>query len=175
MKNMTWKSVLLLVIAISIVNIVAGHLGGKAAETENERKARSGSSATANASIRTLVSSQDAEGVTQEQLDLDALKNLESYTVQRATIKAKEHLASAGYPNSEVHYTSEAIYVESGSMKLAVIRLKARGTRQVLIVGIVGEELKRVLCQREAEEAIPLSYGPCSEKIREVFGVTLGG
>lgn len=173
-KPMTWKFVLTLLIGIPIVNIVAGQIGKTAAERVNEREASARRASVASPAIRTLVSSQDAEGVTQDQMDLNFLKNLEAYTVERATVKANEHLAAAGYPNASVHYTSEATYVESGTMKLALIRMNAQGARQIFIAGIVGKELKRVLCLRESEEAIPVASGPCADKIREVFGVSFG-
>lgn len=124
--------------------------------------------------IQTMVSSEDADGVTQEKMDLDFLKRLETYTVERVTILNKEKLASAGYPNVDVHYISEAIYIESDPMKLAVIRLQGEGVRQVFIAGIVDKEFKRVLCARASEDSIPLGSGPCSEKISDVFGVSLG-
>lgn len=171
MKGTTWKMVLTLLIGIPILNFVAGQLGKSAAEHEAATRQAAPSAST----IRTLVSSQDAEGLTQAQLDLNFLKNLEAHTVERATIKAKEHLAAAGYPNSSVQYISEATYIESSTMKLALIRMSAQGIRQIFIAGIVGPELKRVLCQRESEEAIPVTSGVCADKIKEVFGVSLGG
>ena len=172
---MTWKMVLTLLVGIPIVNFFAGQIGKSAAERVNEREAATSRAASSTSAIRTLVSSQDAEGVTQAQFDLAFLKNLESYTIQRATIKAKERLTSLGYPNASVQYRSEATYVESGSMKLALIRISTEGTRQIFIVGIVGRELKRILCLRASEESIPVTSGACADKIREVFGVSLGG
>lgn len=173
--QVTWKMVLTVLIGIPIVSFVAGHMGKTAAERVNEREAVAKRASAPSPVIRTLVSSQDAEGVTQAQMDLDFLKNLETYTVERARIKAKEHLASAGYPNASVRYTSEATYVESGRVKLALIRMSSQGARQIFIAGIVGRELKRILCLRESEEPIPVASGACADKIREVFGVSLGG
>ncbi len=104
------------------------------------------------------------------------MKNLEAYTVERVKVKTKEYLVSQGYPDTEVNLNSEATYVESGPMKLAVIRLGPSGkANQVFIAGLVGSELKRVVCVTEAQQSIPISYGKCSEKIKEVFGVKIGG
>jgi hypothetical protein len=71
--------------------------------------------------------------------------------------------------------SSEAVYVESRGTKLAVIRLSpGDGSRVVYVAGIVGRELKRVACARTSLAAIPITYGPCADKIAEVFAVTLG-
>jgi len=166
--------VLALLIGIPIVNFVAGQLGKSAANHVNEKETTAKRPSSPAPEIRTVVSSQEAEGVTQAQMDVDFLKNLETYMVERATIKAKESLAAAGYPNLSVEYKSEATYVESGPMKLAIIRMSTQGTRQIFITGIIGRELKRVLCLRESEAAIPVTNGACADKIKEVFGVSLG-
>lgn len=173
-KQVNWKIVLILLIGIPIVNFVAGQLGKTAAEKVNQNEATARRPAPHAAEIHTLASSQDAEGVTQEKMDLDLLKYLETYTVERATTKANEKLRAAGYTDISIHYTSEATYVESGHMKLAFIRMSAEGARSIFIFGIVGQELKRVLCYRESEEAIPVASGACADKIKEVFGVSLG-
>lgn len=175
MKRISWKFVLALLIGIPIVNIFAEQIGRGAAAWFNEREARAKKTSSPAPAIQTLVSSQDAEGVTQQQMDLDFLRNLEVYTVQRATAKTNEKLAAAGHPDMKVRFTSEATYVESGPIKLALIRLSATGARSIFIAGIVGRELKRVLCWRESEESIPVASGPCADKIREVFGVSFGG
>ena len=156
------------------MNYVGGYLGKSTAQHINEREAASASKPSANQEIGVVVSSQDSEGVTQQNFDLNFLKNLEIYTVERVKIKTKEYLASQGYPNADVNFTSEATYVESGPMKLAVIRLRAEGSNQVFISGIIGKELKRVACVKNSTETIPISYGVCGEKIKEVFGVKIG-
>lgn len=156
------------------MNYVGGYLGKSTAQHINEREAASASKPSANQEIGVVVSSQDSEGVTQQNFDLNFLKNLEIYTVERVKIKTKEYLASQGYPNADVNFTSEATYVESGPMKLAVIRLRAEGSNQVFIAGIIGKELKRVACVKNSTETIPISYGVCGEKIKEVFGVKIG-
>jgi hypothetical protein len=152
---------------------VAGYLGRTAAERVNARENELVHSTT-NRDLRTIVSSQDTQGVTQEQMDIDFLKNLEAYTRERSKVKAKEYLASIGKANTLIEMSSEATYVQSGPVKLAVIRLKSTGARSTFIMGIVGREFKRVLCQWESEEAIPITYGVCADKIAEVFGVRIG-
>ena len=176
MKQWNWKYIILFLLAIPVVNQVAGYLGRSAAQHVNEREAASAPPLSANQEIRVVVSGQDSEGATQQNFDLNFLKTMEAYTIERVKIKTKEYLASQGYQNAEVHFTSEATYVESGPVKLAVIRLRAsEGSNQVLIAGIIGNELKRIVCVRNSTETIPISYGVCAEKINEVFGVKIGG
>ena len=175
MKQWNWKHIILFILAIPVVNHLAGYLGKSAAQHVNEREAASAPRPSTNQEIRVVVSSQDSEGATQQNFDLNFLKNLEAYTVERVKLKTKEYLASQGYSNTNVDFTSEATYVESGSMKLAVIRLRAsEGSNQVFIAGIIGNEFKRVACVRNSTETIPISYGVCADKIKEVFGVKIG-
>lgn len=174
-SRMTWKMVLALLIGAPIVNIIADEMGKIAAEAVNKSQEAVNRKASPAPEIRVLVFSQDPDGVSPEQFDLDFLKKLEVYMVERSTIKAKEYLTSQGYPDANVKYASEATYVESGSMKLAVIRMSAPGLRQVVVAGIVGSEFKRVSCLRASEEAIPITRGVCADKVKEAFGVSLGG
>ena len=128
-----------------------------------------------NQKIRVVVSSQDSEGVTQQDFNLNFLKNLEIYTVERIKIKANEYLNSQGHPYSNFNIKSEAVYIENHTTKLAVIRLNAaEGSNQVFIVGIVGNELKRIVCARNSTERIPISYGVCADTIKEVFDFQIG-
>lgn len=175
MKQWNWKYIVIFILAIPVVNYLAGHLGKSAAQHVNERDAASLPSQNASLEIRVVVSSQDSEGVTQQNFDRDFLKYLEAYMVKRVKLKAKEFLASQGYPNSQLDISSEATYVESGPMKLAVIRLRSSdGSNQVFITGVIGNELKRITCVRNSIETIPISYGVCADKVKEVFGTKIG-
>ncbi|BCO31170.1 hypothetical protein TspCOW1_12730 [Thiohalobacter sp. COW1] len=175
MKDWNWKHVVLFILAIPVVNYMAGYLGKSASQHVNERERATLSSPSPYQEIRVVVTSQNSQGVTQHDFDLNFLHNLEAYAVERAKQKTKEYLASEGYPNTNIDFSSEAIYVESGSVKLAVVRLRAsEGVNQVLIVGIIDNELKRISCLRSSIEAIPISYGVCADKIKEVFGVKIG-
>ena len=175
MKQWNWKYIIFFVLAIPGAYQITGYLGRSTEHHVNERVAASSPQPITNQEIRIVVSSQDSEDVTQKNFDLNFLKNLEAYTAERVKIKTKEYLASQGYPNADVHFKSEATYVESGPMKLAVIRLHAlEGSNQVFISGIIGNELKQIACVRNSTETIPISYGVCAEKIKEVFGVKIG-
>jgi hypothetical protein len=45
----------------------------------------------------------------------------------------------------------------------------------VLILGVVGDQIKRVTCLRKSPDPIVITQGACGEKISEVFNVKIGG
>lgn len=175
MNKINLKFVLLFVAAFFAVKYIGGYLGRTAADGINAKEAESAHPIPTSQEIQIIVSSQDSEGITQVQMDIDFLKNLEAYARERIKAKAREYLASIGQADTPVEMTSEATYVQTGPVKLAVIRLRGAGSRHILIAGIVGKEFKRVLCQRESEEPIPVTYGVCGDKIAETYGVRIGG
>jgi hypothetical protein len=175
MKQFNWKYLVLIVLAILLLKPISNYLGKTAAQHANERESSNSPPHIVNNEIRIVVSSQDAAGVTQQNFDISFLKNLEAYTVERVKLKAKEYLVSQGHPNAPLDIVSEATYVTSGTTKLAVIRLRgADGSNNVFIAGIINNELKRVACVRNSLETIPITYGVCGEKIKEVFGSMIG-
>jgi hypothetical protein len=175
MKNINWKVILLLLVAMPIVNFLASRFGRTAAENVNSKEAKAPLSSPSNQEVKIIVSSQDGQGITQDQMDLDYLKGLEAYTLERVKVNTRKYLASKGRENEVVEATSDAIYAYSGSTKLAVIRIYGEGSRQVFIGGIVGREFKRVLCLSASSQMPPISYGTCGDKVKEVFGVRLDG
>lgn len=121
--------------------------------------------------------SEDAEGVTQKDFDLSTLKALENRTLAQVKNKMQNYLKSQGQSTTLPELKSESNYIELGTFKLAVVRVKnPQLVNQVFIFGIKGQELKRVACVRTTKfkDSIPLFYGPCGEKIKETFGVELG-
>jgi hypothetical protein len=127
--------------------------------------------------IVVMAGSEDAEGVTQADFDLNALKLLENRTLEQLRVKMQDYLRAQGQSLAVPKLQAESNYVEVGKQKLAVVRIKSPQTvNQLFVFGIKGKELRRVVCVRttKLEESVPLSYGPCGEKIREVFGVAVG-
>lgn len=122
------------------------------------------------------MSSQDAAGITQKDMGPEFIKNLELYTLERVTVKTTEALAAQGLSNPRVEFAAESTYLEIGGAKLAIVRLRSPdGANQAWIVGIVGKELKRVLCLTSQSATVLVSRGPCGDRIREVFGVSFTG
>ena len=122
--------------------------------------------------MRVIVSSQDAQGVTQNSFNQDFLKAMESHIRERTRIKANEYLASIGKGNQQTIAISESTYVELGTRKLIVIRVKDEfDIGAVTIAGIVGTELKRVVCAKFTPGLPPITFGPCGQKVEEIFRV----
>ena len=164
MSKFNWKYLFLIVLLIPAANYFAGFLGRSAAERVNAKEVAGSAKQSSSEEIRVVVSSQDAEGLTRRNFDMTFLKNLEAYTVAGVKTKSKEYFASQGHPNTEMNFTSEANYVESGQTKFAVIRLRGSdGSKVVSIAGIIGKEFKRVTCVRNSGETIPISYGVCGQ------------
>ena len=125
--------------------------------------------------MQVLVKSQAAQGVTQASFDQAFLKMTESWIAERTRVRAKEYLASIGKGSEEVTLTSEATYLEKGATKLMLIRITGSNgaSPSITVIGVVGKEIKRVLCARSSPGPIPISYGPCGQKISEVFDIKL--
>ena len=157
---------------IVVVQQIAGYLGKTSAERQNKAEAAARSK---NAELRIIVSRQDAEGVTQKDLDLEALKKLEAYTLETVRKRTKDNQVAEGLPPTDMNFTAESVYVESGGLKLAVIRIRNDYLFAVTVMGIVGKELIRVGCLRPSPERIPIASGQCAEKINEVFNITIAG
>jgi len=124
-----------------------------------------------------MAASEDAEGGTQADLTPQMLKALEKRTIESVEAKTRAHMKSTGQSTSTLpKFRSESHYVEIGGMKLAVVRIKVpKIANQVFLFGIKGSELRRVVCIRTAmlEENIPIFSGPCGEKVKETYGISL--
>lgn len=145
----------------------------------SEREASTKAPATPDASsppVRVIVSSQDAEGVTAQEMDIAFLRRLEQHTVESIKDKVKRGRSVQGYTGPELELQSESVFVEAGSTKLAVVRIRGSDNSfSVFLLGIVGNELRRIACTRGYPDPIPITYGPCGEKVKEVFGEKIGG
>ena len=80
-----------------------------------------------NENIQTAISSQDAEGMTQQNMNIDFLENLENYIRKQTEIKAQAFLDANGMHKKKVVVKAEGVYIETGGQKLAVIRVSDQG------------------------------------------------
>lgn len=170
LKKLSWKKYTLLILAIPIVHYVGGQIGQHSAKQVNAKEL---SNPPLSPDIQVFVTSQDAEGVTTKQMNQNFLKNLETYIVELTKVKINEYLTSKGYPNTKIHLTSEAVYIQSGPQKIAIIRLKGSNSNHVVAVGVTDKELKRITCISNSVELVSISYGACGDKIKEVFNIKI--
>lgn len=175
MKQLGIKSFLIFLLILFAIVPLQSHFKSDESQLKNINVVTETSPKSGDKGIKIIVSSQDSEGLTVNNFDLSFLRYFENTTLDGVKRKAKEHYSSLGVTAPIIEFSSEANYVESGPMKLAVVRLSSSdGARQVFIAGLVGKEFKRVLCVRNTTESIPITYGECAEKIKEVFGVIIG-
>lgn len=126
--------------------------------------------------ILTMSAAEESGGTTQADLDIPVLKMLEQRSLEMLESKMRSYLSAQGQTSQLPTLQSEANYVESGGIKLAVVRIRSpKVLHQVFVYGIKGDSFLRVACVRTSnfEQSIPLFYGPCSEKLRDVFGVSV--
>lgn len=172
MKQFNWKHVVVLLLAMPFLNQLAGYLGRSEAQHLVE-KTRSPQTTTQE--IKVVVTSQNAEGATQQNLDINFLNNLEAYTVERVKVNTNKERALLGLAPIQSVITSEALYVWGGSRKLAVIRLReSDDSNSVFIAGIIGDEFTRIVCVGDMRETISITSGVCAKRIEEVFGIKIG-
>ncbi|HPR07472.1 MAG: hypothetical protein H6944_09835 [Zoogloeaceae bacterium] len=127
-------------------------------------------------SILVVSAVEDAEGATQSDFTLPMLKALEGRTVELFVSKTEEALQAQGSVAKLPKLRVNSHYVEARGLRLAVVRIRGgQGINNVSLYGIVGRELRRVVCVRTAEyeKSIPLFYGPCGQMIKKVYGVEI--
>lgn len=173
--NKISKNLLIALLGMAIVVPVAKYVGRTAGEAANERDASQRMmAARLDPQIKTMVSRQDAQGVTEADLSPEFLKNIEAWTLERINVNAKKHWDAAGVPEGERNVSAESVYVSTGSHKLAIIRMRIGDvTPQATIFGIVGSEAVRVTCVDPTLGNVTVTSGPCAEKIRETFGESI--
>lgn len=119
------------------------------------------------AAVRTITAvstRQSSEGVTAAQMDQAFLDRLGQYLEARSNQDG---------PHA---YQHEGVYLEIGGRKLAVVRLRTQGVTPIAYIAAVQDgELVRVGCVSNVLANVPVTSGPCADKIKEAFGVGLTG
>jgi hypothetical protein len=126
-----------------------------------------------NNEIIVFTGSENSDGVTQNDFDMQMLSAIELQTKTKVKEKMIAYLSSEGLKGSKFDVIASSVYVNVQGVKLAVVKLKIESTNQVHIYGIRGAELLRVACVRKTSESIPLSYGKCGDAVKKVYGVDI--
>lgn len=123
--------------------------------------------------LRTIGTIQNADGLTEHQMDATFLSKLEAYTVERVWVNTRRSLINRGVVAQVSRPNSSSVYVLAGGQKFAVVRTQARDGSEVVhslfLLGVFGKEVRRVSCVSAGHE-IALTFGACADKIKEVFG-----
>lgn len=164
---------------LTIVGVIAigafGRISGRhAAELRNETAAEQSFQTPVQAKppeVIVAVTSQDALGQTELVFDEDFLRNLENWTTERVVANTKKAMINNGLQPTEPNTQAQSGYVEMLNHKLAVVRVVSDNQVSMLrVTGIVGAELKSVGCTQESPESIPLTFGACGDRVKQVFG-----
>ena len=128
------------------------------------------------APVTAVMAIQDAEGMTEADLDTATLKRIEQWIVQRTIERTKQNYVNQGLDprtfNSKVDVGSALTIVDG--KKLAVIRITmANGVRTLVVMGFRRGDFMRVTCIRPSNHDIPMLSGECGQKVTEAFGVSL--
>jgi hypothetical protein len=130
-------------------------------------------SAITSAKINVMVDRQDSEVINQDQLSPQFLANHEAYTVERIRTKRSDYFKSRSQPVPEIRMRSKSNYIEMQGRKLGIVRVfEHELSNSVVVFGIVGRELVRVMFGTQSTTQIELTHGVCGEKLEEVFGIS---
>jgi hypothetical protein len=125
--------------------------------------------------IMATSSNQPSDGITQKDLDQGFLYRYQEYAKEIFLAKLRQRIEAMGKrlpANFDV--PAESFYITTGSQKLAATRFNASGvSNSIELLGIVGDTMYRVGCAHQSKDKVPLSYGPCADKLKEVFGIDL--
>jgi hypothetical protein len=114
--------------------------------------------------------------LSEEDLDAGFLLRLQAQLVAAQTARTREALRANGYSEDFPPPRVSSTYVTSNGHRYGLVRSRIAkddaNVEAVLIVGLVDGRLRRVVCTSTVGE-VPISSGPCAEKIAEAFGVAL--
>ncbi len=123
-----------------------------------------------------IVSKQDSEGITQDQMTQIFLSRLEKYAEDRIKAIVKSHYESSGQKAPVTDMISESNYIELDGTKLALVRVFEEGkSNSIFIHGIKDKEIVRILCASQTTDRVEITTGDCANKISEIFGVSFHG
>lgn len=128
--------------------------------------------------ITTYSGSQDAEGFTYKDMDMDYLEAARKLSLDRFSHHVRRFLKETLGNDNGVTFRANAVYFGRDMKKVALVRLesildgKVFGN-QIFAFWIRGRELLKVVCTTDTAEAISISRGACSEEMHNTFGFYL--
>ncbi len=144
----------------------------KIKQTENYSKNK----ASEHAPVIAAITIQDSEGITEESLNQETLKNIETWLIQTMKQKGKNNFASSGYDphDFDPKFHADSVYMNIDNKKLAVIKINVENAvRSIYVMGFEANEFLRVTCLRNSNHDIAVFSGECGNKIKEAFNIEL--
>jgi len=169
-----WKAVLLVVIAAPFVHFFATEAGKQTANSVNRETQSQPNRVNSEEEVRVRVDISAANGITQDDMDMEFLRQFERAMAQEMKAAIEKSMADSGYPNQDLDVSSSAQYTYAESTKLLILRLQIGPVNQTLVTGIVGDEQRLVTCVAASQESIPITHGKCGDAIKETFGAGIG-
>jgi hypothetical protein len=122
-----------------------------------------------------IVSSQEADGITEANLTPVVATRLGNYTLERVRFHTQKILDNMRSKQSADSITAESVVVKFDGKPLVVTRFRlGEKVPFMQFFGIMGKEAPRVLCMAKPTEDVILA-GNCFDKVKEVFGVSVAG
>lgn len=169
-----WKAVLIVIVAAPAVHYLATISAQHAAKSHDTRPISVQSSSTSDDEVRVRVDIRSSNGITQDDMDTEFLGNFERAMAAEMKQTVQRSLEQAGHSAEDIDISSEAFYTYADSIKLLVLRIQLSGVHQTMVTGIIGDEQRVITCVAPSRDTIPITYGKCGERIKEVFGAEIG-
>lgn len=125
--------------------------------------------------------SQDAEGLTAQQFNEQFLAYFEKTTIEGVKQKIIDNYVSRGQPEPKLNIQAYSSLAQKGDEKLAILKASMTSDdrnfvsgKLVAIAGLKDGKFNRVSCMRDGDVEIPITYGVCADKIKEIFGWEIG-
>ena len=174
-KAMITAGVLL---ALLIVAAFATHPGDSESTATRSPIAsqQSLTAASNNSQVQTVVVREDAGGYTNNDLTPETMKLIENELVKRTILRGQEHMVSQGFAPKDISpdmVQSSSWVMDAEGKRFGIVEMLAGMARIKAIVSIEGTQFVRVSCVDPTGKNVPISTGPCADKIHEVFGIHL--
>jgi hypothetical protein len=170
------KNIIITLVGLAAVIPASQFVGRYMAEAANDRDSAQSTDdrfANVGSGTKVLVSRQDAEGVTEDQLTSEVANKLGAYSLERVKVHTAKILAGMKSTESVESITADSVLLNVDSRNIVVTRFHV-GLKvpYIQFLGIGGNEMTRVLCMAAPTEDVIIA-GNCADKLKEQFGVSM--
>jgi hypothetical protein len=126
--------------------------------------------------VQAFTTTQSTEGVTEADWDQNFLNNLEAWFVESIRTRSKEKYASMGYDPKTYNpnIVASSVYMDIQRKKIIVTKINIdQSMRNVIVMGIKGNQLIRVNCIRSSNQDIPVWSGVCGDEVYRSLGIRI--
>ncbi len=161
-----------------VVVPLAQFLGRDLAEQQNDREAASQKIAVASVGqeTRVLVSRQDSEGISNDQINVEGANAIGEYSLQRMKDHTQKILNEMGSSDSVDRMTQGTVLVPNDGLNLIVTRFSIGEVNNSLqVAAIKGSELVRVMCIAPRGDMSVTLVGKCADNLKAQFNFEMPG